>query len=36
MTSGASESGQPRHSGQVTTEVGRSFSGNIFVKAQFL
>jgi transposase InsO family protein len=32
---GASESGQPRYSGQVTTEVGRSFSGSIFVKTRF-
>jgi hypothetical protein len=36
MTFGASESGQPRYSGQVTTEVGSSFSGSIFVKTQFL
>jgi hypothetical protein len=32
----ASESGQPRHSGQVATEVRRSFSGRIFVKTRFL
>jgi hypothetical protein len=36
MTFGASENGQSRHSGQITAEVGRSFSGYIFVKARFL
>jgi hypothetical protein len=31
-----SESGQPRHSRQATAEVGRAFSGSIFVKTRFL
>jgi hypothetical protein len=35
-TSGASESGQPRYSGQVATEVVRSFSGSILVKTWFI
>jgi hypothetical protein len=33
---GARISHQLRYSGQVTTEVGRSFSGSIFVKTRFL
>jgi hypothetical protein len=33
---GTSESCQPRYSRQATVEVGRTFSGNIFVKTRFL
>ena len=35
-TLGTSESCQPRYSRQATVEVGRTFSGSIFVKTQFL
>jgi hypothetical protein len=35
-TFGTLESGQSRHSGKITAEVGRSFSGCIFVKTRFL
>jgi ribonuclease HI len=33
---GASESSQSRHSRQIAAEVGRTFSGGIFIKARFL
>jgi hypothetical protein len=36
MTLGTSKSRQPRHSRQATVEVGRTFSGSIFVKTRFL
>jgi hypothetical protein len=35
-TFGASKSSQSRHSRQIAAEVGRTFSGGIFIKARFL